>query len=61
MKGLRQNGSIENEYLTKKIISLLIVHFTCDSAWLSQNVMQMRKTYCLSSFALDSAHVKFDV
>ena len=25
------------------------------------NLMQMRKSYCFRSFALDSAHVKFDV
>ena len=25
------------------------------------NLMQMRKIYCFRSFALDSAHVKFDV
>ena len=25
------------------------------------NPMQMRKIYCFRSFALDSAHVKFDV
>ena len=25
------------------------------------NLMQMRKMYCFRSFALDSAHVKFDV
>ena len=25
------------------------------------NLMQMRKIYCFPSFALDSAHVKFDV
>ena len=26
-----------------------------------RNLMQMRKIYCFRSFALDSAHVKFDV
>ena len=25
------------------------------------NLMQMRKIYCFRSFALDSAHVKFDI
>ena len=25
------------------------------------NLMEMRKIYCFRSFALDSAHVKFDV
>ena len=59
LRGLNKKSSMLKKFVFKKI-STIKARFKRRTLHVP-NPMQMRKIYCFRSFALDSAHVKFDV